>query len=197
MTSSTLLAGLVLPVITGLIVGFAAGLIVGAAFTLRWIARRTTRGVGVPIYHEETNPSPGHRPWRGREHFSKLGWVLAILGLLGFMAGIVSLVQNNQTSQCLAEFVANNAASSRARGEAAEIDRQGIRQVRDVDQEFYQLMIDAVTHPVTDPAAQAKARESFLAKARDWDARLAEAKRLDQQAEAQRQANPLPAQPAC
>ncbi len=197
MTSSPLLATLVLPAVTGLIVGFSGGLIAGFSVALCWITRHSVRGGGVPIYHEETNPNPGHRPWRGREHFSKLGWVLAVLGLLGFMAGVVSLVQNNQTSACLAEFVANNAASTRGRAEAAAIDRQAIRQQRQITLEFNQIMIDAVTHPATDPAAQAKAREDFLAKAKDWNTRLAEVDRLDQQAEAQRQANPLPLQPAC
>jgi len=202
MTSSTLLADLVLPAIAGLIVGFAAGLIVGAAATLRWISRRANRGANVPIYHDDapvdgTEQAPRKRPWRGREHFSKLGWTLAILGVLGFVAGILSLVQNNSTSQCLAEFVANNAASTRGRAEAAATDRLAIRQQRQITQEFNQIMIDAVTHPVTDPAAQAKAREDFLVKAKDWDARLAEVDRLDQAAEKQRQDNPLPAQPVC
>lgn len=207
MTSSTLLADLVLPAITGLIIGFAAGLIVGAAATLRWISRRANRGADVPIYHDDpiddaspadaTERAPRKRPWRGREHFSKLGWVLATLGVVGFLAGVLSLVQNNSTAQCLSDFVANNAASSRERAVAADLDRQAIRQHRQITQEFNQIMINAVTHPVTDPAGQAKAREDFLVKAKDWDARLAEVDRLDQQAERQRQNNPLPARPTC
>jgi energy-converting hydrogenase Eha subunit G len=87
MTPSPLIANLILPALVGLVVGFSGGLTIGAAVTLRWICRKTPEGDGVPIYHDDTNPTPGRRPWRGGEHFSKLGWVFVILGLLGILLG--------------------------------------------------------------------------------------------------------------
>jgi hypothetical protein len=140
----------------------------------------------------------GRPPWHGgREHLSRFGIALALLGMVALIASIVAIVQNNNTAHCLADFNASFAAAQRERADAADLDRQAIRQQRSVTREFNQVMIDAVTKPATAPEAQEKARTDFLAKARDWDARLAEVDRLDHAAEAQRQQNPLPVQPDC
>jgi hypothetical protein len=190
---------MVLPLIAGLIVGFCAGIITGILATLRWVARRRTQGTPMsPTYTEDDFPDTERRPWHGgREHLSRFGIALALLGMVALIASIVAIVQNNNTAHCLADFNASFAAAQRERADAADLDRQAIRQQRSVTREFNQVMIDAVTKPATAPEAQEKARTDFLAKARDWDARLAEVDRLDHAAEAQRQQNPLPVQPDC
>lgn len=193
MTVLQFLLTFLVPALGGLIIGFPAGVIAA----LYWVGRRRERGEPVPIYTDDDNPNPGRTPWRGREHLSRLGWLLVILGVIGFVAGLVALVQNNDTAGCLRNYIEQTSAASQERAEAAELDRQAIRQQRAVSREFNQVMIDAVTNPATDQAARDKARTDFLVKARDWDARLAEVDRLDQQAEAQRQQNPLPPRPDC
>jgi hypothetical protein len=124
MTPSPLIANLILPALVGLVVGFSGGLTIGAAVTLRWICRKTPEGDGVPIYHDDTNPTPGRRPWRGGEHFSKLGWVFVILGLLGILLGSWSLWRNQQTAACVAQFTQFNADTQQQRAVAADLDRQ-------------------------------------------------------------------------
>jgi hypothetical protein len=197
-TLSVVAHTLVLPITAGLIVGFCAGVITGVVATLRWLDRRRTQGKPMPVYTDDDFPGVEHRPWHGgREHLSRFGIALATLGVIALIASIVAIVQNNNTAHCLADFNTAFAAAQRERADAAELDRQAIRQQRAVTREFNQVMIDAVTNPVTDEAAKQKARDEFLAKARDWDARLAEVDRLDHAAETQRQSNPLPVQPDC
>lgn len=197
MTSHDVFAVVLLPAVSGLIAGFFLGLVTGIHATLRWVARRRERDADMPIYTDEANPSPGHVPWRGREHLSRLGWALVVLGVIGIVLGSFSLYRNTATQNCLREYIRQSSEVSQQRAVSGDIDRTAIRQVRKVDQEFYQLMINAVTHPVTDPAAQEKARQDFLIKANDWNARLAEVDRLDQEAETKRQQNPLPPPPDC
>lgn len=202
MTHHDLLLSLVLPITAGLVVGFCAGLGVGVVVALRWLCQRPTRGDGVPIYTEGENPTPGRIPWRGRrEHLSIFGWCLAIAALSALLVGSYNLYQNNQivnrTNQvatCLSGFVTASSAAQQQRSAAYDIDRQAIREQRSVFREFDKVMIDSVTNP---PADQAAARADFLAKAKDWDARLAHVDDLDRQAEQQRRNNPLPPQPNC
>lgn len=198
MTLSLVTHTMVLPVIAGLIVGFCAGVITGILATLRWIAHRRTQGTPMPVYTDDDFPDVDRRPWHGgREHLSRFGIALALLGMVALIASVVAIVQNNNTAGCLADFNTAFAAATRERADAAELDRQAIRQQRAVTREFNQVMMNAVTDPATDAAAQQKARGDFLSKARDWDARLAAVDRLDRDAEAQRQNNPLPVQPEC
>jgi len=189
--SAHLLSSLLFPALGGGTVGFVAGVFA----TLYWVGRSRERGRAVPIYSEADHPEG--RPWRAGEHLSRLGWVLLVLSVAGLIAGTVSLFQTTAQARCLATFTTSSAEAQRERAEAAELDRRAIRQQRAVTREFNQVLIDAVANPVTDPAAREKARDSFLAKARDWDARLAEVDRLDGAAEAQRRHNPLPLQPDC
>lgn len=197
MTMPAALSTVLLPTLGGLIVGFGAGVLTGIFSTLRWVTRRSALGDSVPIYTDETNPTPGHRPLRSKEHFSKLGWVFVVLGLLGIVLGSISLYQNNRTAGCVARFTQANAVTTQERSEAGALDRQAIRQQRAVTRELNQEFIDAIANPVTDPAAQTARRDQFLVKARDWNARLEEVDRLDRTAEEQRQQNPLPAPPSC
>lgn len=197
MTPDSLLSTLLLPLLGGLAVGFVGGLITGILATLRWVARRRDRGAAVPIYTDEANPNPGHVPWRGREHLSRLGWILAFLGIIGVLLGSFSLYRNTQTANCVAEFNTRFSLAQRERAAAAELDRQAIRQQRQVTREFNGLLIDSINNPAVDEAAREKARTDFLAKIRDWDGRLAEVDRLDQAAEEQRKQNPLPPTPDC
>jgi hypothetical protein len=196
-TPHDVITTLVVPAAAGLLVGFLGGLITGILATLCWVARRRERGEAVPIYTDENNPNPGQVPWRGREHFSRLGWFLAICGVLGLFLGSYSLYRNAQTAACLADFNIAFTVASRERADAAELDRQAIRQQRAVTREFNQAMITAIGHPVTDPVGMEKARSEFLDKVRDWDRRLADVDQLDQQAEQQRRQNPLPIKPDC
>ena len=147
MTSSTLLATLVLPALAGLVVGFVAGLFAGAAAMLRWIHRHLPPGADVPIYDDETNPTPGHRPWRGREHFSKLGLLLVLLGILGFVAGVISLVQIRDVSHCLADFAQRSATVNQARAEAGDIDRAADKQARDATQDSVDAIVSIFDLP--------------------------------------------------
>ena len=151
----------------------------------------------MPVYTDESNPNPGHVPWRGREHLSRLGWTLTLLGVLGIILGCFSLYRNAATQNCLREYIEQSSAINQQRAASGEIDRQGIRQQRDAFIEFNQTLIDAVTNPVTDPATVERRRKDFLAKAQTWNDRLAEVRRLDQEAEAKRQQNPLPPPPDC
>jgi hypothetical protein len=196
-TSHEVLVAVLLPGFAGLTAGFCIGLVTGILATLRWVARRRERGAAVPIYTDDNNPKPGHIPLRGREHLSWLGWVLATAGVLGIVLGSISLYQNNSTAGCLREYIERSSATNQQRAGAGELDRQAVRQQRQVTREFNATMIAAITNPVTDPAAREQARTEFLTKIRDWDARLAEVDRLDQEAEQQRRENPLPAQPDC
>lgn len=193
MTVLNVLFTFFLPALGGLIVGFPSGVIT----TLYWVGRRRARGETVPIYTDETNPTPGHIPLRGREHLSKLGWSLAIIGIVGVILGIFGLYRNAATQTCLREYINQSSAINQQRATSGEIDRRGIRQQRDVFIEFNQVLIDSITHPVTDPAAVEQRRQDFLVKSNDWNTRLAEVKRLDQEAEAKRQQNPLPPPPDC
>lgn len=189
-----ILPNVLFPVLGGLIVGFVAGVLA----TLDWIGRRREQGKPVPTYKTD-DPQAAHRkrPWRGNEHLSWVGVALLILSLAGLVAGTVSILQNNDTAACLRDYIEQTSATNQERGGAADLDRQAVRQQRAVTREFNQVMIDAVTHPVTDPAAMAKARADFLVKARDWDARLAEVDRLDRDADTRRRNNPLPPPPNC
>jgi hypothetical protein len=199
-TLSIITHTMLLPVIAGLVVGFCAGVITGVLATLRWVAHRRTPGKPLPGDSDADVPDADHRPWHGgRDHLSRLGIALALLGMVALVASVVAIVQNNATAHCLADFNAAFAAAQRERADAADLDRQAIRQQRAVTREFNQVMIAAVTNPIpaTDPAAQQKARDNFLVKARGWDTRLAEVDRLDRDAEAQRRQNPLPVQPDC
>jgi hypothetical protein len=196
-TSHAVLSGVLLPAFAGLAVGFFIGLATGILATLRWVARRRERGAAVPIYTDETNPNPGHVPWRGREHLSRLGWVFVALGLLGILMGSYSLYQNNATANCLRDYIERSSEINQQRAAGGEIDRQGIRQQRAVTREFNQVLIDSVTNPTVDPAAREAQRQDFLVKANDWNARLDEVDRLDRDAERLRRENPLPAQPDC
>lgn len=189
----SLLLTLLFPWLAGLIVGFIAG----SLATLYWACRRREQGTPVPTYKDDLQAAHRKRPWRGSDHLSRLGWVLLILSLAGLVAGTVSILQNNNTASCLRDYIEQTSATNQERGVAADLDRQAIRQQRSVTREFNQVMIDAVTKPVTDTAAREKARLDFLAKAHDWDARLAEVDRLDRDAEAQRRNNPLPPPPNC
>lgn len=177
----------------GLIVGFFAGIVTAVCL----ICRQREQGPLMPTYTDKNNPTPGHIPWRGREHLSRVGWVLVLAGLLGFVGGVVGLVQSNSTASCLRDYIEQSSVVNQERGAAGELDRQAIRQQRAVTQEFNDVMIHAVTNPVTDEAGREAARQDFLTKAQDWNARLAEVERLDQQAEKQRRENPLPEQPNC
>jgi len=196
-TSHDVFAVVLLPAVSGLIAGFAIGLLTGILATLRWVARRRERGQAVPFYTAETNPTPGHVPWRGREHFSRLGWMLVALGIVGIVLGSFSLYRNAATQNCLREYIEQSSTTNQQRAVSGEIDRRGIRQQRQVTREFNQVLIDSITNPVPDPAAQAQARKDFLVKANDWNARLDEVDRLDLEAEAKRQQNPLPPVPDC
>lgn len=182
-----------LPALLGALVGFPSGVITA----LYWVCRQREQGETVPTYTDDTNPTPGRVPWKGREHLSRMGWMLAVLGIIGFLAGIVGLVQNNNTAGCLRSYITQSSVINQQRAAAGDADRQGIRQVRQVNQEFYQLIIASVTNPATDPAQREQARQDFLVKANDWDARLAEVDRLDREAEQRRQDNPLPPEPNC
>jgi len=198
MTLPAALSNVLVPLVAGLIVGFGSGVATGVLATLRWVTRRPAQGnSAVPIYTDETNPTPGKTPWRGHEHFSKLGWTFVVLGLLGLLMGSWSLYQNNKTADCVAQFIETTAATNQARGEAGDLDRQAIRQQRSITRELNQEFINAIATPVTDPAALEARRVEFLTKARDWDARLAEVDRIDRDAEARRQQNPLPDPPRC
>jgi hypothetical protein len=48
-------------------------------------------------------------------------------------------VQNNNTADCLADFNTAFAAAQRERADAADLDRQAIRQQRAVTREFNQV----------------------------------------------------------
>lgn len=198
MTFSLVLHTMLLPALMGLVVGFCAGVPAGILATLRWIDHRRTQGKPMPTYNDADFPDADHRPWHGgREHLSRLGIALALLGIAAFIASVIAIVQNNSTASCLADFNAAFTTAQRQRADAAELDRQAVRQQRQVTREFNQVLIDSVTNPATEPAAREKTRLDFLTKARDWDARLAEVDRLDRQAEQQRVDNPLPVQPGC
>jgi hypothetical protein len=115
-----------------------------------------------PTYSDADFPDADHRPWHGgRDHLSRLGIALALLGMVALVASVVAIVQNNNTAHCLADFNASFAAAQRERADAADLDRQAIRQQRSVTREFNQVMIDAVTKPATAPEAQEKARTDF------------------------------------
>jgi hypothetical protein len=191
------LSAVIVPLGIGLAAGFVVGVITGVASTLRWIESRRRQGKLVPIYRDDTNPNPGHVPWRGDEHLSKFGWLLAIMGTLAIIGSVVSLVQNNDTSNCLREYIERSSATNQQRAAGGDIDRQGIRQQRAVTREFNQLLIDSIASPVTDPAAREVQRQDFLARANGWNAQLDEVDRLDREAERLRQENPLPAPPDC
>jgi hypothetical protein len=193
-TPHTLLT-IVIPVVGGLATGFSTGLLTGILGTLRWIARRRDRGLtAMPVYTDDNNPTPGHVPLRGKEHLSKLGWLLLTLGVLGLLAGTISVLQSNSTSSCLQQYIERTTSTNQQRAEAAALDRQGLRQQIGVTREFNAAMIEGITNP---PADQERARAEFLEKVRVWDTRLAEVDRLFQEAEAQRQLNPVPARPSC
>jgi len=198
LTVSTLLATLILPVLTGLIVGFATGIIVGAAVTLRWFIRQIPRGDGVPIYHDDANPTPGRRPLRSKEHFSKLGWTLALLGIIGFIAGVLSLWQIRDVSACLANYAQVSAASTQARAEAADIDRAADRRARDATQDSVDAIVSLFDVPRDlGPEERQKITAEYRARfSRNRDA-LVSVEQEKTHAEQIRDANPIPAQPAC
>jgi hypothetical protein len=196
-TAPELLYTMLIPALGGLAVGFPSGLLAGILATLRWAARRRDRGQAMPIYTDDDNPTPGQVPLRGREHLSKLGWLLVALGILGFLAGTISVFQSNSTSSCLRTYIEQSSAVSRERADAGQLDREAIRQQRSVTREFYRVIVDGVAHAPTDPAEQERRRAEFVQKLEGWDARLAEVDRLDAAAEQKRQENPLPARPAC
>lgn len=197
MTSHEVLSLVLVPAISGLAAGFLTGLITGILATLRWVANRRERDELMPIYTDETNPDPGHTPWRGREHLSKLGWALLLLGVLGLIGGTISLYQSNHTQNCLRTYIEQSSAANKERSEAGELDRQAIRQQRAVTQEFNNVLIDSITNPPKDDAAREQARQGFLVKANDWNARLAKVDELDRAADQQRRDNPLPGVPNC
>jgi hypothetical protein len=192
-TPLQLIATVIIPALVGVIIGFPAGVVTAMC----WASRHPARGGQVPIYRDDTNPTPGRVPLRGREHLSKVGWFLAIAGLLGFLGGVIGVVQSNNTATCLRGYIAQGSVVNQQRAGAAELDRQAIRRQRAVTHEFNDVMIDAVTNPVTDPAKREQARQDFLVKAKDWNARLDEVDRLDAEAEKKRQDNPLPPEPDC
>jgi flagellum-specific peptidoglycan hydrolase FlgJ len=161
------------------------------------VARRRERGEAVPIYTDENNPNPGQVPWRGREHFSRLGWFLAICGVLGLFLGSYSLYRNSESAACQAKFNETFAAAMHEQVSAGAVTRDATRIQREVSTEQNQAFIDAIKHPATDPAAAQKVRDDFVAKSQGWNDRLAEAAQLDQAAEQKRQQNPLPDQPDC
>jgi hypothetical protein len=191
------LSAVIVPLGIGLAAGFVVGVITGVASTLRWIESRRRQGKLVPIYRDDTNPNPGHVPWRGDEHLSKFGWLLAIMGTLATIGSVVSLVQNNDTSNCLREYIERSSATNQQRAAGNDIDRQGISTLLTVNREFNQVLIDSITNPVTDPAAREAQRQDFVIKANEWNAQLDEADRLRREAERLRQENPLPAPPDC
>jgi hypothetical protein len=191
------LSAVIVPLGIGLAAGFVVGVITGVASTLRWIESRRQQGKLVPIYRDDTNPNPGHVPWRGDEHLSKFGWLLAIMGTLATIGSVVSLVQNNDTSNCLREYIERSSATNQQRAAGNDIDRQGISTLLTVNREFNQVLIDSITNPVTDPAAREAQRQDFVIKANEWNAQLDEADRLRREAERLRQENPLPAPPDC
>lgn len=199
MTLSLVAHTMVLPLIAGLIVGFCAGLITGILATLRWIDRRRTQGKPMPVYSDDDFPDADHRPWHGgREHLSRFGIALAILGVVAFVAAVIAIVQSNSTAACLADFNAAFATAQRERADAADLDRQAVRQQRAVTRDT----IGGITGFLTtdfgdDRTAYAKKRDELVAQLRGGDEKLAEVDRLDTAAEQQRQANPLPAQPDC
>lgn len=198
MTFSVVLHTMILPALAGLVVGFFAGVFAGIVVALRWIDQRRTQGKPMPTYTEDDFPDADHRPWQGRrEHLTWLGIFLAVVGPIALIASIVGIVQNNNTARCVADFNAAFATAQRERADAAELDRRAIRQQRAVTREFNASMIEAISHPVTDPAGMEKARAEFLVKVRAWDDRLAEVDQLDGAAEQQRRQNPLPTQPEC
>lgn len=201
MTFSHVLSTAIVPFGIGLCAGLVVGMLTGIISTLRWIENRRRQGKPVPTYTDETNPTPGHIPWRGGstngEHLSRFGWLLAIMGTLAIVASIVSLVQNNDTSRCLREYIERSSVTNQQRAGALDIDRQGIRQQRQVTREFNQLLIDSIASPVTDPAAREAQRQDFLTRASGWNAQLDEVDRLDREAERLRQENPVPDPPNC
>jgi hypothetical protein len=198
MTPSPLIANLILPALVGLVVGFSGGLTIGAAVTLRWICRKTPEGDGVPIYHDDTNPTPGRRPVRSREHFSKLGWVFVILGLLGILLGSWSLWRNQQTAACVAQFTQFNAATQQQRAVAADIDRQATAKQRDVTRELLRGITKLLTTDFAgDRGAYFRARDELVTKLQAGNHALDEVDQLYQQAQQQRDANPVPPAPAC
>ena len=198
MTSSTLLANMVLPAITGLIVGFAAGLIVGATIALRWFTRRATRGVGVPIYHEDTNPASGHRPLHGKEHLSWLGVALAVMGVISLIVGSISLLQIRSVSSCLADYAQASATATQARAGAGDIDRAADAQRWSATQDSVAAITSWFEIP-QDLSQEDRQRIIDENKARFTRNRdiLEQANKDKARAEEIRAASPLPAQPAC
>jgi hypothetical protein len=183
-----------IPFALGLLVGFAAGLIIGIMHTLRRAARRRNQGKTMPSYTDETNPTPGHRPLFGNEHLSKFGIVLAIVGTLAIVGSIVSLIGDRNTSSCLRTYIERTTVTNQERAEAAALERQAIRQQVDVLRQQIGFFREAVANP---PADREASRADFLNKSQGWDLRLADSDRIFQDAEVQRQQNPVPLRPAC
>jgi hypothetical protein len=174
------------------------GLTIGAAVTLRWICRKTPEGDGVPIYHDDTNPTPGRRPWRGGEHFSKLGWVFVILGLLGILLGSWSLWRNQQTAACVAQFTHFNADIQQQRAAAADLDRDAATKQRGVTRDLLRSISGFLTTDFHgDRDAYIRARDELVAHLQAGDRTLNAVDQLYQQAQQQRDANPVPPAPAC
>lgn len=194
-----LLTSLLFPALGGAAVGFIAGVFV----TLYWVGRCRERGQTVPTYRDDVDPETGEplhrkRPWHGSEHLSRLGVTLLVLSLLGLIAGVVSLVQTNQQAGCLANFVAANVQISKERAQAYDTDRQSIRIQREVTRDQTAAVKKFLTTDFHgDTAAYQAAKNELLATYDAGDAKLAEVDQLDQDAEAQRQQNPLPPQPNC
>lgn len=198
MTSYEALHLVLIPALAGLVTGFLAGLIAGFLAALHWVALRRERAAAVPTYTDDvSNRRPGHVPWRGGEHLSRLGWMLLLLGVLGLVGGTISLVQSGRTQICLSSYIAASSMANQQRADAGELDRQAIRQQRAVTQELNAAFIDAITNPPSDEAGRELARQGFLVKARQWNARLDEVDKLDRAADQQRRDNPLPAPPDC
>jgi hypothetical protein len=205
MTTSPLIFNLILPALGGLGIGFSAGLTVGAIVTLRWICRKLPEGDGVPIYRDDTNPTPGRRPTRSREHFSRLGWVFVILGLLGCLLGAWSLWKNQETAAqtrataaCVAQFTQFNAETQQQRAVAADIDRQATAKQRDVTRELLRGITKLLTTDFAgDRDAYFRARDELVTKLQAADHTLDGVDQLYQQAQQQRDANPVPPAPAC
>jgi hypothetical protein len=186
------------PFLIGLLLGFATGLITGISSAFRWFDRRRQQGKTMPSYSDDANPTPGRRPFFGNEHLSRYGVLLAIMGTLAIAASIVSLVNDRNISDCLADYAQSSATASKALVEAGDIDRQADREARAAIQDSVDALASILDIP---PQQDAEARQKIVAEyktrfARNRD-RLAAVEVQKARAAEIRVANPLPPPPAC